>query len=410
MNLLDSIYSDQLTNIPNRLALMEHIKEIDYGNVFLLNIDNFNNVNSAYGFEIGDNVLVEIAKLINIAKPSSSKLFRMNADEFVLVSKEVMNIKELGDAASSIISFFDQMEIFIDKDIDIKISLSIGIAIGNSNTVLTHARIAIKELREHKRASYKIYDPKSTFLKKQKENIYWIHKIKKAFEDERLIAYFQPIVNNKTKKIEKYECLVRIIDEGVLIPPIRFMEASKLTGTLSLVTRVMIEHGFKKFSNTNYDFSINITNTDFYLNYLEDYLLKYAKKYNINPSRVTLEILEDISTLDTGETLSQLESLRYHGFKIAIDDFGSQSSNFSRLLEFSPDYLKIDGSFIKNILTDNKSLIIVEAIVLLCKKSDIKIVAEYVHNKDVQDKIEQLGIDYSQGYHFGEPRSELIHL
>ncbi|DAB27290.1 MAG TPA: diguanylate cyclase, partial [Sulfurimonas sp. UBA10385] len=229
-----------------------------------------------------------------------------------------------------------------------------------------------------------------------------------AFEKEQLVTYYQPIINNKTKKIEKYECLVRINDEGILIPPIRFMEASRLTGTLSLVTKSVIEQSFKRFSATEYEFSINITNTDLYLNYLEEYLLKNAKKYNINPSRVALEILEDIDTLDTPAILSQLDSLRNHGFKISIDDFGSRSSNFSRLLEFSPDYLKIDGRFIKNILSDKKSMVIVEAIVLLCRTSNIKVIAEYVHNAEVQARVEELNIDYSQGYYFGEPNEELV--
>lgn len=401
-------YNDQLTNIPNRFALTEYLQELEHANLFLINIDNFSNINNTYGLEFGDKVLIEVARLLGIAKPFASKLFRINSDEFVVVCLDMMSPNALSSAANSMVSFFDQMEMEIIDDVPIKVSVSIGIAIGADSNIINHARIAIKELREHKRGSFKIYNPNSTFIKKQQENIYWVQKIKEAFENESLVAYYQPIVNNKTKKIEKYECLVRILEEGVLIPPIRFMEASKLTGTLSLVTKIMIKQSFKKFSGNKHQFSINITGTDLYINYLEEYLLKYAKKYNIHPSRVALEMLEDIDTLDTPKILAQLNSLRYHGFKISIDDFGSQSSNFSRLLEFSPDYLKIDGSFIKNILTDKNSLIIVEAIVLICKKSNIKTIAEFVHSQDVQAKIEELGIDYSQGYYFGEPKPNLV--
>jgi diguanylate cyclase (GGDEF)-like protein len=404
---MQNIHNDSLTNIANRFALMEYLQGLEHANIFLIDVDNFSNINNAYGFEIGDAALVEIARLITIVKPSTSKLFRLNSDEFVVVCMDVMSSKKLSDAASSMISFFDQTEIEVCDDMNIKVSISIGISIGSGTEILNHARTAIKELREHKRSSYKVYDPNSSFIKKQQENIYWVHKIKEAFEEERLVTYYQPIVNNKTKKIEKYECLIRICDDGMLTPPIRFMEASRLTGTLSLVTKSVIEQSFKRFSDTEYEFSINITSTDLYLDYLEDYLLKSAKKHNIHPSRVALEMLEDINTLNTPEILAQLNSLRYHGFKISIDDFGSQSSNFSRLLEFSPDYLKIDGSFIKNILTDKKSLIIVEAVVLLCKKSNIKVIAEFVHSAEVQAKVEELGVDYSQGYHFGEPMEEL---
>ena len=399
--------NDSLTNVANRFSLIEYLQSVKNVNLFLIDIDNFNNINNAYGFEIGDIVLIEITRLLNLAKPNSSKLFRVNSDEFAVVCTDIMSSQKLSDIASSVISFFDQSEIDISDEITIKISLSIGISIGSGAEILNHARIAIKELREHKRGSFKIYDSTSVFIKKQQENIYWIHKIKEAFEEEKLVTYYQPILNNETNKIEKYECLIRIVENGILTPPIRFMEASKLTGTLSLVTKTVIEQSFKKFSDTEYEFSINITSTDLYLDFLEENLLKCAKKYNISPSRVALEILEDIDTLDTKEILTQLNSLRYHGFKIAIDDFGSRSSNFSRLLEFSPDYLKIDGSFIKNILSDKKSLTIVEAIVLLCKKSNIKIIAEYVHNEDVQAKVKELGIEYSQGYCFGEPSEEL---
>ena len=105
--------------------------------------------------------------------------------------------------------------------------------------------------------------------------------------------------------------------------------------------------------------------------------------------------------------LEQINSLRMNGFKIAIDDFGMENSNFSRLLELNPDYLKIDGAFIKNILEDKQSQIIVEAIVDICKKSDIKIIAEYVHNIKILQKIEDLKIDYSQGYYIGEPKLSL---
>ncbi|MDA7817374.1 GGDEF domain-containing phosphodiesterase [Sulfurimonas sp.] len=397
---------DTLTGISNRFALMEYIKSMKEGNLFLLDIDNFNNINNIYGLEVADEILVEVARLLKISKPNSTELFRLNSDEFVLVSKEFMTKKELATTASSIISFFDNIDISVD-DLDIKISFSIGISVGDSKSLLNHAHVAITELRKHKRAAYKIYDQNSTYILKQKENVYWVDKIKSAFMDENITAYFQPIINNKTKKIEKYECLVRIIDDGVTIPPIRFLEASRLTGTLSLVTKQIIEQSFKKFSGTDYEFSINITGTDLHLDYLEEYLLSHVNKYNIKPSRVVLEILEDINNLDDPDIIKQLDSFRENGFNIAIDDFGSENSNFSRLLDFSPDYLKIDGSFIKNILTDNKSLIIVEAIVHICKRSNIKIIAEFVHSKEVQAKIVELGIDYSQGYYFGEPRADI---
>ena len=395
-----------IEGVGSRKVLLKYLDNVPYANLFLVNVDNFSNFNTIYGFEKGDEILLQIAKLLVISKPQSAKIFQVNSDEFAIVCSQMLDVKKLSEIASSMISFFDQMEIFINEDLSIKASISIGIAIGSGTNLLHQAREALKELREHSRGAYKIYDANSSYIKKQQQNNYWVDRIKNAFEHERLLPYYQPIQNNKTKKIEKYECLARICDGGVAVPPIRFLEASKLTGTLSLVTKVMIERSFKAFADSNLEFSINITNTDLYLNYLEEFLLKHAQKNNINPSRVVLEILEDIDSLSSDEILNQLNSLRKYGFKIAIDDFGSMSSNLSRLLEFSPDYVKIDGSFIKNILEDKKSLIIVESIVFLCKRSNIKVIAEFVHSKEVQAKIEELGIEYSQGYYIGEPQEK----
>lgn len=395
-----------IEGVGSRKSLLEHLEKVSYANLFLINVDNFSNFNIVYGFEKGDEILLQIAKLLIISKPQSAKIFSVNSDEFAIVCSQMLDVKRLSEIASSMISFFDQMDIYIDDSLSVKASISIGIAIGSGTNILHQAREALKELREHSRGAYKIYNANSSYIKKQQQNNYWIDRIKNAFEHEMLLPYYQPIQNNKTKKIEKYECLARICEGGVAVPPIRFLEASKLTGTLSLVTKVMIERSFKAFADNNLEFSINITNTDLYLNYLEEFLLKHAQKNNINPSRVVLEILEDIDSLSSDEILNQLNSLRKYGFKIAIDDFGSMSSNLSRLLEFSPDYVKIDGSFIKNILEDKKSLIIVESIVFLCKRSNIKVIAEFVHNKEVQAKIEELGIEYSQGYYIGEPQEK----
>ena len=398
-------YKDQLTSLDNRFALLEYIKLNSRLNVFVINIDNFNNINNAYGYVVGDEILVIIAKHLQLLKPKNAKLFRFDGDEFVFIVNDFFNFRELKEFSESILSFFNQTEIELDHDdIIVKISVTIGVAMGNGIITLNHAAAAVHEARLYKKSSYKIFETKSEYAKKQQENIYWINKIRGAIEDEKLLGFFQPIRNNKTKKIEKFECLARIDDDGGLVSPIRFMEACKMTGTLSLITRRIVTNAFKVFSGTDYEFSINITSNDINLGYLEEFLLLNVKKYNVDPSRVVLELLEDIVTLTESNMLDQINSLRKRGFKVALDDFGVENSNFSRLLELNPDYLKIDGLFIKDILENKKSELIVETIVHLCKRQGIKIIAEYIHNEVVLQKVEAMGIDYSQGYFIGEPR------
>ena len=386
------------------------LKEKGVLNYFLFNIDNFSNINQAYGYETGTEVLNEFAKFLNLIKPRDSKLFRFFSDKFVLLDERVLDEEEVKKIVESILSFFSQTDIIVDGDIEFKISLSIGISRAKGLINISQGEIAIKELRESRRNNYMIFNPYSAFVHQEQENIYWITKIKDAVANEDIVAYFQPIINNETCRVEKYECLARLRDDETIISPYFFMNAAKVTGSLPHVTKALISQSFRKFRDNEYEFSINITGEDLVEDYLEEFLLKNVNKYKINPSRVVLELLEDITSLDKGTTLRQLTSLRENGFKVAIDDFGAENSNMSRLLEISPDYLKIDGSFIKNIVSDEKSQIIVDAIVSICKRSGIKMIAEFVHNKEVHERVKSLGIDYSQGYYFSEPKAELVTL
>jgi diguanylate cyclase (GGDEF)-like protein len=404
-------YKDQLTGLPNRFALLDYIKLHSRLNVFVVNVDNFSNLNNAYGYIVGDEIMQEIANKLKQLKPQNAALFRFDGDEFVYITTDFFNFRELKEFAQSIISFFNFADIELNHDdIVVKVSVTIGISMGNGIITLNHAASAVKDARLYAKGSYKIFEGKSGFSQKQQENIYWINKIRHAIEDEKVVAFFQPIRNNKTKKIEKFECLARIEDDNAMVSPIRFMEACRITGTLPLVTRRITANAFRIFSKTSYEFSINITSNDINLGYLEEFLMMHAQKYNIDPSRVVLELLEDIVTLTEANMLDQINSLRKRGFKIALDDFGVENSNFSRLLELDPDYLKIDGLFIKNILQDKESELIVETIVTFCKKRGIKVIAEYISNREILEKIESLGIEYAQGYYIGEPKENIDNL
>lgn len=399
---------DILTNLPDNRALIKRLKFSESVTYFLLNIDNFSNINNAYGYDIGDAILSEIAKYLNMFKPKTAQMYRFCSDRFVLVDDNKLGYDKISSICESILSFFNQTEIYVDEDISIKISFTIGVSQASGVINITQSEWAMKETRTMQRGHYTIFNPSSLYVYKEQQNLLWMQKIKEAIVDETIVAFYQPIINNNTGKVEKYECLARIEDDDEIISPFHFLEAARLTGNTTYVTKAIITQCFKKFSKTSYEFSINITSEDLGLNYLENYLLKQVSQYNINPSRVVLEILEDISNIGDKNTLEQLNSLRMNGFQIAIDDFGAENSNFSRLLEIEPNYIKIDGSFIKNILTDEKSQIIVDAIIMVCKKRGIKIIAEYIHSQEVQNKVKELGIDYSQGFYFGAPNQELF--
>ncbi len=402
-------YIDLLTGLENRYAFFEYLESNSLFSLYLINLDNFSSINNSYGYKVGDMLLVEVSKMLKTIKPDNAILFRSNGDVFSFVINGAVDKNKLKELCESIISFFNHVELYIQElDLDMKVSISMGAAISNGVESLQQAELALSEAKKFNKSSYLIYDSSAEYVIKKLELDLWINKLKEALEDERLNTFFQPIVNNKTMKIEKFECLVRIEEDEKIICPYQFMQATKKSGLLILLTKTIIKQSFKKFSNNSFDFSLNITGNDLQVGYLEDFLVMNAKKYNIEPSRVILEILEDMVEINGNKIIAQLNNLRKLGFQIAIDDFGAENSNFLRLLNLHPDYLKIDGAFIKNICTSKISQIIVQAIVNVCKQSDIKVIAEFVHSKEVLDKVIEMGIDYSQGYYFSEPTQELV--
>ena len=161
-------------------------------------------------------------------------------------------------------------------------------------------------------------------------------------------------------------------------------------------------------SENEYTFSINITEEDLTRDYLVPYLQEKSLEYSINPSRVILEILEGVSSDGKKNHIKQLSTLKEKGYCLAIDDFGSEYSNFERVLDLEIDFLKIDAKYVKDIHTNSKSYEITRAIVFFAKNAKIPCIAEFVHDVNVQAIIEEFDIEYSQGYYFSEPCSELI--
>ncbi len=169
----------------------------------------------------------------------------------------------------------------------------------------------------------------------------------------------------------------------------------------------MIDKSFAYMEDKEFTFSINITEDDLARNYLVNYLDAKASEYKMDPSRVILEILEGVSATGKKNHIKQLNTLKREGYSLAIDDFGVEYSNFERILDLDINFLKIDAKYIKDIDTNPKSYEITRAIAYFAKNANIPCIAEFVHSKSVQKIIDELGIDFSQGYYFSEPEVKI---
>ena len=240
--------------------------------------------------------------------------------------------------------------------------------------------------------------------KNAKKNIETIQMVKKALDESKIVSFFQPIIDNKTKEIIKYESLVRLInEENEVISPYFFLDVSKKGSYYTKITKRVIESSFEVLNHIKNNVSINLSVLDIENEEIRNRLkvLVSNEKYK---GRVTFELLEDENIKDFKKVKSFIKLVKKVGdVKIAIDDFGSGYSNFERLLEYSPDILKIDGSLIKNIEHDEFSKNLVETIVVFAKKQGIKTIAEFVENENIYNILTNLGVDYSQGFYFGKP-------
>lgn len=396
-------YHDSLTKLNNKSKL-EQILEKNSQNqsLILLNINNFSYINSAYGFEIGDQVLQKISKIF-LAVFKLENVFRIDSDQFaILIDQE----KDITEFIKEIQSYFHDRYITINK-ITLNISFTYGAAYATEN-ILKNAAQALKLARENGKNHIHIYSKSDTLDNEKRKSFLMLNTIlHNSFSQDTMVPFFQGIYDNKKKSINKYETLVRIINGGKILSPYEFLSTAKLSGLLPNITKIMVEKSFAIMASNDYTFSINITEDDLNMHYLTDFLTTQATLFKINPNRVVLEILEGISAYGKGSSVWQLNELKSKGFKLAIDDFGAEYSNFERILDLDVDFIKIDAKYIKNMDVDEKSYEITKSIAYFTQNIGVTCIAEFVHSQAIQNIIEDLGIEFSQGYLFSEPSQEL---
>ena len=404
----DFLTIDKVTKLQNATVLYNFLDTYDQTHaltIMLYNIDNFSFINQTYGAEFADEALFKVGEFLQYNLAEEVHLYRYNSDEFVIIfDPQIINPEFV---AIQIQAFFRETPIGEHGDQPVYITLSCGIATANIPAfLLPNARIALREARMRGIPNqYNIYNSHDAFLKQTKLETEWIQKFRVAMEEDRVIPYFQPIIDNATREIVKYECLARIEDDGEIISPAHFLEAARRSGLMSNLTRIMINKSFKTFAGQDVAFSLNITNEDLLNPTFIDFLNTKQKLHRIEPSLVTFEILEDIIISDVNRVpLQNLHILKNKGYLLALDDFGSDRSNFSRLENLGVDFLKIDGQFIKGIDANPRNQDIVESITAMATKLNMPVIAEFVSTKEEFEMVKKLGVAYSQGYFFNAPQ------
>ena len=409
--LQEKLYIDPMTGLFNKAALIKDVSEYKYPKVILMDIDDFGKMNDYYGKYVCDQILKQMANLIKeFAKNENMKAYCIEADRFALVEDNNDFIDRYEELAENLLDIFkgrmlsikDENGVEVD---DIEIHNTIGFALDSDQT-LRKATIALKSAKSLDK-DYVCYFKGLNQKDEYANQIERSKLIQNATINDNIVPYFQPIFDEKKIPI-KYECLIRILDRDDVISPSVFLDISKRIKRYADLEKQLIKKCFEHLTeDPNLVLSINLSSRDMIDGDVSALVLNLLNKHNV-AGRIVFEIVED-EELKSAERVSVfIERAKSMGAMIAIDDFGSGYSNFSYIIKIKPDYVKIDGSIIKDIDINKDSYSIASAIVAFAKDLGIKTIAEYVHSKEIFEICKEIGIDEFQGFYIGVPKDRVL--
>ncbi len=400
--LLEQLYFDLQTHLPNLNKLQMDIGE--NSTLILICVENYKMVKNIYGPKIADRVLSELIRMLHEFPRSPMQLYRIYNDTFALRSDAKVHLQ---DELQYLYNRLSIEHIHLDDfDIALNYTLSLALPFAQSELPLfSRADIALDEARRQEHIKYLTYDEEHNEKEIFKQNQEWAKRFQSALHEKRLVPYFQPIYDVKQQKVCKFECLVRMIEENEVISPSQFLDVAKKMGKLTDITLLMLRSVFgvaRQYPDV--EFSINTSFEDFEEANLMHDIQSMVLEFGMGTKNIIIEILETGKYKDENHIIVTIDKLKKLGFKIAIDDFGTGNSNFAHLMLMEADYIKIDGQFVKNIVSDQQSKNITETINGFARMTGARTVAEFVCDASVFDEVCSLGVDFVQGYYIDEPR------
>ena len=390
-----NLYYNPITNLPNRRRLLE-ILERKKVPIILLDIDSFKEVNYYYGEEIANKVIIEVANRLK----DKHKLFHIKIDEFAILMNNDITKETIYKYTEDLIAKIEQPYKIDDYSIIIRFRAGISFtkkSFVDALSALDATRILNKEI---------VFCSEATEIReKYKDHLIWMKKLKEALEHDRVVPFFQPIVD-KNKQICKYEALVRMLDGDKVISPFFFLDVAKKSRFYFDITKIMITKALEKIKQHNVTISINLTTLDMENEDIRKFIITKLQNCK-TPSNIHFEIVESEDIRNSKEAFEFIKTIKSFGCKILIDDFGSGYANFDYLLSLGADAVKIDGTLIKNILEDENSKIVVKTIISFAKAVNMQVIAEFVEDDEVFEYLKTEGVDCYQGYFYSPPKADL---
>jgi diguanylate cyclase (GGDEF)-like protein/PAS domain S-box-containing protein len=412
-------YHDIITDIPNRRAFFEKFDElIKQANrnkmsvniaVFYMDLDRFKYINDTLGQEIGDQVLKKISKRIKFSLRDSDYLYRIGGDEFSVVLNNITQDIDSGKVAQKLLTVVSKPIKIEDKDIfpGVSIGISVYPKDGNDASVLIKNSDIALQTAKKERNTYKFYNEEMN--KKASDKIEIEKNLRYALEKEQFMLYYQPLVSFNGN-IVGMEALIRWNHPELgFIPPDRFIPIAESTGQIMRIgdwTLQIACRQIKEWHEAGFDslrVAVNLSAKQFLDDDLVQKIEAIIKETNISPASLELEITESSVMENPDEAIIKINQLYDKGISFSIDDFGTGYSSLSYLKKFKVNHLKVDRSFIKDIITDQSNTQITKAIIDMAHNLKMKVIAEGVETSEQRDFLTSIKCDIMQGYFFSRP-------
>ncbi|SDK49721.1 EAL domain-containing protein [Microbulbifer yueqingensis] len=407
---------DALTRLPNRQlfeselqATLSRCLDKRHHHVLLyLDVYQFKVVNDTLGYRAGDQLLVQLVELLGRCLSGGDLFARVGSDEFAILLRDC----SIEEARRVVLRLREAVKGFSFQweGSDSRVALSIGAVTVDSHAssaseLLASANDACSAARDQGRNRVKLFSDSRKVLEKRRQTI-WVQEIHAALRDDRLLLHRQPVVSLAGEQaVHHYEVLVRMRGrDGDVIPPGMFLPAAERYGLIEEVDRWVIRRVFRQMASEQAagkeaaSYAVNISGLSLGDESFADYVLAELADAGVAPSLVQFEITETSAINNLQRALIFIHRLRAAGCSFALDDFGQGASSLAYLRQLPVDYLKIDGSFVRNMLEDEIDSAMVSTIDHLAKRMGISTIAEYVETPELMAKLQQMGVDYAQGF------------
>ncbi len=410
---------DPLTGLINRRRFQEKLEEqIAYnrrynvnGALLYMDLDQFKYINDTYGHHTGDEYLRQVAHHLRSSLRETDIIGRLGGDEFGIILPNVIGgqASMLGNALLKTLNGKE----FIHEGRRTPFNASIGIVQfpkqgDTASDLLAKADSAMYTAKEQGRNTFRTFQEGSGVVHMQ-EKIHWEERIRRALKENQFQLYFQPIVDIHTGAISHYESLLRMIEEdGKIVTPGAFIGIAERFGLIREIDRWVVANAIRTQGESlqagrPVALTINLSGRHFGSPKILELIQEATRHYKADPSSIVFEVTETAAVENFTEACDFIQALREMRYRFALDDFGAGFSSFDYLKHIPVDYVKIDGSFVRNINNEKVDQIFVKAIADMANGLGVKTIAEFVENYPIVETLRGLGVSMGQGYYFAKP-------